>query len=88
MLKLCLHSQHSPTPAQAGYVEAAAELRRLHEENKKLKAVLDAARIAMDESTESDDEECSIKIPSHLAASLSLCLDDYDKANNTMKDNT
>lgn len=61
--------------------EAAAELRRLHSENKKLKEVLDAARVAMNESTEANDEECSIKTPSHLPAALSLCLDEYDKAN-------
>jgi hypothetical protein len=44
------------------------------------KAVIDAARAAMDESTEAYDSEGSIKIASQLAASLSLCLDEYDRA--------
>lgn len=43
-------------------------------------AVINAARAAMDESTEAYDGAMSIKIPSHLAASLSLCLDEYDRA--------
>jgi hypothetical protein len=44
------------------------------------KAVIDAARAAMDDSAEAYDSEGSIKISPHLAASLSLCLDKYDKA--------
>lgn len=44
------------------------------------KAVIDAARTAMDDSVEAYDSEGSIKISSHLAASLSLCLDEYDRA--------
>jgi hypothetical protein len=44
------------------------------------KAVIDAARAAMDESTEAYDSEGSIKIASQIAASLSLCLDEYDRA--------
>jgi type V secretory pathway adhesin AidA len=44
------------------------------------KAVINAARAAMDESTEAYDSEGSIKIASQLAASLSLCLDEYDRA--------
>jgi hypothetical protein len=44
------------------------------------KAVIDAARAAMDESVEAYDSEGSIKIASHLAASLSICLDEYDRA--------
>ncbi len=46
----------------------------------KAKAVIDAARAAMDDSVEAYDSEGSIKISSHLAASLSLCLDEYDRA--------
>jgi hypothetical protein len=44
------------------------------------KAVINAARAAMDASTEADDGEGSITISSELAASLSLCLDEYDRA--------
>jgi hypothetical protein len=44
------------------------------------KSVIDAARAAMDNSVEAYDSEGSIKISSHLAASLSLCLDEYDRA--------
>jgi hypothetical protein len=44
------------------------------------KAVIDAARAAMDASTEANDGEGSITISSELAASLSLCLDEYDRA--------
>ena len=44
------------------------------------RAVIDAARAAMDASTEADDGEGGIKIASHIAASLSLCLDEYDRA--------
>lgn len=44
------------------------------------KAVIDTARAAMDDSVEAYDSEGSIKISSHLAASLSLCLDEYDRA--------
>lgn len=44
------------------------------------KAVIDAARAAMDDSVEAYDSEGSIKISSDLAASLSLCLDEYDRA--------
>ncbi len=43
------------------------------------KAVIDAARAAMDDSVEAYDSAGSIKISSHLAASLSLCLDEYDR---------
>lgn len=39
--------------------------------------VVDAARDALDESTDALD---TINIPSHLAAVLSLCVDDYDRA--------
>ena len=45
-----------------------------------VESVINAARAAMDESTEAYDADMSIKIPSHLAASLSLCLDEYDRA--------
>lgn len=44
------------------------------------KAVIDAARTAMDDSVEAYDSEGSIKISSHIAASLSLRLDEYDRA--------
>ena len=44
------------------------------------KAVIDAARAAMDESTESYNGRGDISIASELAASLSLCLDEYDLA--------
>jgi hypothetical protein len=43
------------------------------------KAVIDAARTAMNQSSEANDGEGSISIPSDLAASLSLCLDEYDR---------
>ena len=43
------------------------------------KAVIDAARAAMDDSVEAYDGFGGIKISSHLAASLSLCLDEYDR---------
>lgn len=43
-------------------------------------AVINAARAAMDASTEAQDGEGGIKIASDLAASLSLCLDEYDSA--------
>jgi hypothetical protein len=43
-------------------------------------AVINAARAAMDASTEAQDGEGGIKIASDLAASLSLCLDEYDRA--------
>ncbi len=43
-------------------------------------AVINAARAAMDASTEAHDGEGGIKIASDLAASLSLCLDEYDRA--------
>ena len=43
-------------------------------------AVINAARTAMDESFEAGNAEKDIAIPSHWAASLSLCLDEYDAA--------
>lgn len=43
-------------------------------------AVINAARAAMDASTEAQDGKGGIKIASDLAASLSLCLDEYDQA--------
>ena len=43
-------------------------------------AVIDAARAAMNGSVEANDSEDSLKLSSHLAASLSLCLDEYDRA--------
>ena len=43
-------------------------------------AVVDAARAAMDESEEANDGEGGIKITSERAASLSLRLDEYDRA--------
>jgi hypothetical protein len=45
-----------------------------------VQAVIDASRIAMNESFEANDGEGSVSIPSDLAASLSLCLDEYDQA--------
>ncbi len=42
-------------------------------------AVIDAARAAMDESFEAGNEQMDISIPAHLAAALSLCLDEYDR---------
>ena len=50
------------------------------------KSVIDAARVAMDESTEAYDGRGSIKIDSSIAASLSLCLDEYDRAANGIGD--
>lgn len=44
------------------------------------KAVVDAARAAMDESVEACNEQMDIAIPAHLAATLSLCLDEHDRA--------
>lgn len=41
-------------------------------------AVIDAARAAMDESFEAGNEQMDISIPAHLAAALSLRLDEYD----------
>lgn len=41
--------------------------------------VIDAARAAMDESFEAGNEQMDISIPAHLAAALSLCLDEYDR---------
>ena len=43
-------------------------------------AVVDAARAAMDESTESFTDRMDITIPAHLASALSLRLDEYDRA--------
>lgn len=43
-------------------------------------AVIDAARAAMDESFEAGNEQMDISIPAHLAAALSLRLDEYDRA--------
>ena len=43
-------------------------------------AVINAARIAMDESCEAFNEAMDISIPAHLAAALSLRLDEYDDA--------
>ena len=43
------------------------------------KAAIDAARAAMDESTESYSGRGDISIPSELAAALSLRLDEYDR---------
>lgn len=43
-------------------------------------SVINAARLAMDESFEAGNEERDIAVPAHLAASLSLCLDEYDRA--------
>lgn len=43
-------------------------------------AVINAARTAMDESFEADNVEKDVAIPSHWAAALSLCLDQYDAA--------
>lgn len=45
-----------------------------------VKNVINAARAAMDESAEANDGEGSILISSELAASLSLCLDEYDRS--------
>ena len=42
-------------------------------------AVIDAARAAMDESFEAGNEQMDISIPAHLAAALSLRLDEYDR---------
>jgi hypothetical protein len=42
-------------------------------------SVIDAARVAMNQSFEANDGEGSISIPSDLAASLSLCLDEHDR---------
>ena len=44
------------------------------------KAVIDAARAAMDESTESYNGRGDVSIASELAAALSLRLDEYDRA--------
>ena len=46
----------------------------------KKKAVIDAARAAMDESTESYNGRGDVSIASELAAALSLRLDEYDRA--------
>lgn len=45
--------------------------------------VINAAREAMDKSFEAGNNEADISIPSHLAAALSLALNEYDAA---MKD--
>ena len=42
-------------------------------------AVIDAARAAMDSSFEAGNEQMDISIPAHLAAALSLCLDECDR---------
>lgn len=42
--------------------------------------VINAAREAMDESFEAGNDAMDISIPSHLAAALSLVLDEYDAA--------
>ena len=44
------------------------------------KAVIDAARVAMNQSFEANDGEGSIMLSSEAAASLSLRLDEYDRA--------
>lgn len=43
-------------------------------------SVITAARLAMNESYEAGNATADIAIPSHLAASLSLCLDEHDAA--------
>ena len=43
-------------------------------------AVIGAARLAMDASFEAGNDAMDITIPSHLAAALSLRLDEYDRA--------
>ena len=46
------------------------------------KAVIAAAKVAMDASFETNNRELDISIPAHLAAALSLRLDEFEAAHN------